>query len=60
MAYDPTVWVDAETPLTAERLNKLEAGVAEAHTLAEKKYRAPVSKAQFEALLKRVEALEEG
>lgn len=59
MSYDPTVWVDGETPLTAERLNRLEAGVVEAHALAEKKYRAPVSKAQFEALLKRVEALEE-
>lgn len=30
MAYKPTVWVDNETPVNAENLNKLESGVAAA------------------------------
>lgn len=30
MAYKPTVWVDGETPVNAENLNKLENGVAAA------------------------------
>lgn len=35
MAYEPTVWVDDETPVNAENLNKLEQGVAEIHTAKE-------------------------
>lgn len=35
MAYEPTVWVDGETPVNAENLNKLEQGVAEIHTAKE-------------------------
>lgn len=27
MSYEPTVWVDGVTPVNAENLNKLEAGV---------------------------------
>lgn len=35
MAYEPTEWVDGSTPaLNAENLNKMEAGISEAHDLA--------------------------
>ena len=35
MSYTPTTWVDGETPVNAENLNKLEQGVADLHTAME-------------------------
>ena len=35
MSYIPTTWVDGETPVNAENLNKLEQGVADIHTAKE-------------------------
>jgi hypothetical protein len=32
MPYDPTVWVDDTTPLSAANLNKIEEGIDDAHT----------------------------
>lgn len=38
MAYDATTWVnDSEPAMNAENLNKIEAGISEAHTIAEGK-----------------------
>lgn len=31
MSYTKTIWVDGQTPLNADNLNKLEAGVEAAH-----------------------------
>lgn len=31
MSYTKTTWIDGQTPLNAENLNKLEAGVEAAH-----------------------------
>lgn len=34
MAYEPTVWVDDSTPaISAENLNKIEKGIADAHAI---------------------------
>ena len=35
MSYIPTTWVDGETPVNAENLNKLEQGVADIHAAKE-------------------------
>ena len=35
MSYTPTNWVDGQTPVNAENLNKLEQGVADIHTAKE-------------------------
>lgn len=41
MPYDPTVWVDDTTPLSAANLNKIEDGIDDAHTTADAKADTP-------------------
>lgn len=62
MAYEPNEWVSGETRVTADRMNHIERGVAEAHAAAEKAAERPrgftVSKKAWEDVLARLSALE--
>lgn len=62
MAYEPHEWVAGETRVSAELMNHIEQGVADAHDAAQKASQRPsgftVTKKAWDELLARVDALD--